>query len=61
MLLSQFHHLALLHTAPMCPRMKKMQITLIKTISPTEQISNAKQFMDQVMEERNTYLKANEV
>jgi hypothetical protein len=51
MLLSQFHHLALLHTAPMYPRKKKMQITLKKTILPTEQISNVKQFVDQVMEE----------
>jgi len=61
MLLSQFHHLALLHTAPMCPRMKKLQITFIKMILPTEQISNVKQFVDQVMEEQITYLKANEV
>jgi len=50
-LLSQFHHLALLHTAPMCPTVKKMQITLIKTVLPTEKISNVKQFVDQVMEE----------
>jgi hypothetical protein len=41
--------------------MKKMQIRLIKTILPKEQISNAKQLVDQVMEERNTYMKASEV